>query len=167
MATSGDTVTKRKGYIMRKLLIAFMIVFGSAGCSSTPATSPNSAGASEPPRLGLSPQILAQGECGLFLWNRTDSKTFLFFQKAGESAALFYEGDERNLTNTANEGDLFGQFYPRSFWSFPDGRTLRLSVVPGEALEGGQRISNGVISAQNTEGWDVRTPVAGVTACQS
>jgi len=70
------------------------------------------------------------------------------------------------LTNVSNDGELFGPFYTQSRWLFPDGRALRLSVAPGEGIENGQRIPNGVISAENSDGWEVKTPVAGVTACQ-
>ena len=47
-----------------------------------------------------------------------------------------------------------------------DGRELALSVVPGEDLEGGQRIESGLINVRDKEGWDTKLPVLGVRACQ-
>ena len=150
---------------MNRIASLVLFLIASAACSSTPEPAPTEVETPALQKKGLPAQNLAPGDCGLFLWNRTDASTFLFFQRSGEGLALFYENGEVEITNTANDGTLFGQFYSLSHWSFPDGRSLRLSIEPGEEIDGGQRISNGVISATNSDGWEVKTPVAGVTAC--
>jgi len=146
----GAIVIKREGLIMWKLLPAALVMSICSACATSPdAKSADVANVNEV-EFGLPAQELESGECGLFLWNRTDARTFVFFQRAGEASALHHSDGDVQLTNTANDGVLFGPFYSRSMWEFPDGRTLRLSIEPGDEIEGGQRIPNGVISSQNS-----------------
>ena len=100
------------------------------------------------------------------MWNRTNARTFVFFYRAGETQALYYDGTETTLTKTANDGVLFGAFFTMTEWVAGDGHAIKLSISPGEDLDGGQRIPTGVISSINSDGWEIKTPVAGVTACQ-
>jgi hypothetical protein len=46
------------------------------------------------------------------------------------------------------------------------GQTITVSVVPGENIEGGQRISSGKILMTDPEGWETIMPVLGLRACQ-
>lgn len=167
MGMFGAIATKLEELIelMKKISFLAALFFASASCSSNPDTELSVPETQEIGSSGLAAQKLEKGDCGLFLWNRTDSSTFLFFQRAGETSALFYENGEVSLTNISNDGRLFGQFYTQSQWRLSDERTLRLSIDPGEAINGGQRITGGVISSTNSDGWEVKTPVAGVTAC--
>jgi len=60
---------------------------------------------------GLPPQELAPGECGLFLWSRTDTTRFVFFARAGANNALFLlEEEPKKLTKLVERGELFGNF---------------------------------------------------------
>ena len=69
---------------MRKLMIAFA-VFGLTACANAPEqegqaiTGQPATAIISLPKSGLGPQVLAPGECGLFLWSQTDINTFIFF----------------------------------------------------------------------------------------
>jgi len=116
---------------------------------------------------GLPPQELAPGECGLFLWSRTDTTRFVFFARAGANNALFLlEEEPKKLTKLVERGELFGQFYTIIEFQTEAGAPVWLSYEPGQALDGGARVSNGLIQYHNSEGWQVSLPVLGARVCQ-
>lgn len=156
---------------MKQFFPIMLAVAVCAACSSRPEHTPEVV-ESFPPEIhhsssGLAAQTLAPGDCGLFLWNKTNSQTFVFFQRAGEAVARYFDGAEVELANTSIDGVLFGEFYTMTKWTAPDGGSVVLSIVPGEEIDGGQRIPSGVISVVNADGWEIKTPVAGVTACKT
>lgn len=119
------------------------------------------------PSSGLGPQELLSGECGLFLWSKTDVSKFIFFSKALTGIAVFAQGEQPiALTQTTAGGDIFGQFNTRMEYVSDDKRVLSLTVEPGEALQGGQRLEGGLINLTDKEGWQTKLPVLGVRACQ-
>jgi len=119
------------------------------------------------PSSGLGPQELLSGECGLFLWSQTDTTKFIFFSKALSGTALFAQGETPiQLIQTGAGGEIFGQFNTEMGFASPDNRQVQLSVVPGDLLEGGQRIQSGLLSLTDREGWRTKLPVLGVRACQ-
>ncbi|MEO1188142.1 MAG: hypothetical protein AAFW60_03640 [Pseudomonadota bacterium] len=120
------------------------------------------------PSSGLGPQELQTGECGLFLWSQTDVTKFIFFSKALSGQAVFAQDDTPvQMTQTMAGGDIFGQFNTRMEYVTVDNRAVELSVVPGELLEGGQRIERGLLSVADRDGWLTKLPVLGVRACKS
>lgn len=119
------------------------------------------------PSSALGPQDLLAGDCALFLWSQTDVSKFIFFSKALSGTALFAQGETPiELTQVAAGGDIFGQFNTRLSYQTEDGRSVSVSIVPGDVLEGGQRIERGIINVRDLEGWDTKLPVLGVRACQ-
>lgn len=158
--------------------IAFLslaLAVATVGCASSPAA-PQDARAQmlalQPaidsvPSSGLGPQDLLSGECGLFLWSQTDVTKFIFFSKALSGTALFAQGEEPiSLTQTTAGGSIFGQFNTRMEYVSKDNRALSLTLVPGEVMDGGQRLESGLISLADREGWLTKLPVLGVHACQ-
>ncbi len=116
---------------------------------------------------GLSPQTLSAGECGLFLWTRREEPSFIFFSKGGtETAKFWYEGGEKPLMRTGVGGDIFGQQLTSQVFQLPDGRSVELSMEPGELLVGGQRVPEASFRIIDAEGWATMLPAAGVTVCQ-
>lgn len=157
-------------------LISF-VVMAAACVSSDPSgdtRSENTAGAKdvaltglEKAATGLSPQVLTEGECGLFLWTRREAPEFVFFAKANtETAKFWYEKAEQALTRTGVGGDVFGQQLTEQFFTLPDGRKLELSLTPGDLLVGGQRVPEATFRVLDSEGWATLIPAAGVTVCQ-
>lgn len=151
-----------------------------AGCASGGTNEPAPAAAPAPaiasdlvpatdlvPRSGLGAQALESGECALFLWSKTDPDRFIFFQKAQSGEALMKIGAETaRVSQTANRGEIFGQFMTEQGFAAPGGEQVLLHFEPGEPLEGGQRIASGQLSITSPEGWRTLVPVLGVRACQ-
>ncbi len=120
------------------------------------------------PQSALGPQDLAPGECGLFLWSKTDVTKFIFFSKAVSGAALISRADGPEvLTQTNAGGEIFGQFNTSMAYSGSAGVQVVLQMVPGDDLEGGQRVQSGLITTTDIRGWQTKLPVLGVQACKS
>lgn len=161
--------------MIRPLLTALGLSFLLVGCQSNdvdPADERARLLAQSPaidsvPSSALGPQALLTGECGLFLWSQTDVSKFIFYSKALSGTALFAQGEAPlALTQISAGGDIFGQFNTTIGYLADDGREVSLDLVPGDLLEGGQRIESGMINVRDREGWDTRLPVLGVRACQ-
>lgn len=119
------------------------------------------------PQSGLGPQTLEAGECGLFLWSKTDVSKFIFFSEALTGTARFAQNEiPVELVQVGAGGNIFGQFNTNMSYQSTDGRTFDLRVEPGEVLEGGQRIESGMLTTTDPEGWRTKLPVLGVRACQ-
>jgi len=121
---------------------------------------------SEVPQSGLGPQQLAPGECGLFLWSKTDTSSFIFFSRAASGDAVFRPEDERlDLQQVGAGGTIFGQFNTEQRYTSSDGGAVELTFEAGESLSGGQRISDGLITMTDVDGWRTKLPVLGLRAC--
>jgi len=161
--------------IKQAVIFAFGAALTLVGCQSG-SNSPQDARArmmsmkpaiDSVPSSGLGPQELDSGECGLFLWSKTDVSKFIFFSKALTETAVFAQGElPITLTQTTAGGDIFGQFNTRMEYISDDKRVLSLTLQPGEILQGGQRLENGLINLTDKEGWQTKLPVLGVRACQ-
>lgn len=154
--------------------VAVLIAAGLAvaACSSTPEPEAYDPASVLPardvvPKSGIGPQALGPDECGLFLWSQTDASKFIFFEKAQSGTARMQIGPEAvDLTQTANRGEIFGQFLTEQGFVGPQGEQILVTVVPGEELQGGQRVESGLINVTTSEGWRTVLPVLGVRACQ-
>lgn len=142
-----------------------------AGCASTATeqtvSEPVTSTAREAiPASGLGPQELAPGECGLFLWSKTDPTKFIFYSQALSGTALFKPTDRTlSLEQVAAGGTIFGQFNTEQGYNADDGSSVQLAFEPGDLLEGGQRIADGLITMTDAEGWRTKLPVLGIRAC--
>ncbi|MEM6535081.1 MAG: hypothetical protein AAF613_05510 [Pseudomonadota bacterium] len=138
------------------------------GCASSPAEpARGESGLSNVPSSGLGPQKLDPGECGLFLWSKTDTSRFIFFSKALSGTALFKQEDEQlTLRQTRATGRIFGQFNTDITYQDQNGSSIHLVYSSGDMLTNGQRIKDGLITVTDTTGWRTKLPVLGVRACQ-
>lgn len=161
--------------IKHAAILSLGVMLTLAGCQSGPADPQDVRArmmAMKPaidsvPSSGLGPQELAPEECGLFLWSQTDVSKFIFFSKAQTGTALFAQGEEPiALTQTTAGGDIFGQFNTRMEYVSDDRRVVTLTLVPGEILQGGQRLDSGLLNLTDKDGWQTKLPVLGVSACQ-
>lgn len=164
---------------MIKPLVCSLVIGALAACQSSGSVESSQAEAERVvdlsgksalqviPESGLGPQELAPGECGLFLWSQTDISKFIFFSEAQTGQATFAQGDlPVTLVQSNAGGDIFGQFNTLSSYQFEDGKTLSLDITPGEELEGGQRIEQGLITINTSDDWVTKLPVRGVRACK-
>lgn len=158
---------------MKKLKSVLLMVAlgGVTACVSTSSDveTPTRAGQSATEQLppsGLGPQELAPGECGLFLWSKTDTTKFIFYSEAVSGTALFKPAEETlQLEQIAAGGTIFGQFNTEQGYQASNGSVVELKFDPGEELTGGQRISDGLMTITDPEGWRTKLPVLGIRAC--
>jgi hypothetical protein len=158
-------------------MIRLLFMLASAGlvsaCAGTPPAPPSASGTLRPaalssvPAEGLPAQNLAPGECGLFLWEKSAPRRFVFFTRASSADALvLLDGEARNLLATEAAGNVFGQFLTETRYSDRSrGISVSLKIQPGEVLEGGQRVDDGFLLSKNAEGWETILPITGVRAC--
>ncbi|WP_084399993.1 hypothetical protein [Henriciella aquimarina] len=119
------------------------------------------------PESGLGPQQLESNECGLFLWSKTDATQFIFFEKSQTGRATMKLGAETvELVQTVNSGVIFGEFMTEQGFAAPGGEQVMLTIVPGDELQGGQRVESGRLTVTTPEGWRTVIPVLGVRACE-
>lgn len=119
------------------------------------------------PESGIGPQTLEPRECALFLWSKTDASQFIFFQKAGSGTARMRIADRTvDVGQVSNRGEVFGQFMTEQAFLSPDGERVSLTFLPGEELEGGQRIRDGRLTVTADDSWRTVIPVLGVRACR-
>ena len=156
-------------YSYGMLGLGLAVLAGCASNSSEPATepvAPRASASSAIPASGLGPQQLAPGECGLFLWSKTDSSKFIFFSRATSGQALFkYQDNSLNLQQVSAGGTIFGQFNTEQGYQTTDGQSVALTFESGARMDGGQRIDNGLITVTDAEGWRTKLPVLGIRAC--
>ena len=148
-----------KHYIAMALLINAL-----TACESTAVKAPISAAKNV---HALPAQTLSSGECGLFFWTKTTPQNFVFFHKQNQThAKYFVHGDETSLRLTRGalipnmSADLDIQY------TAPQGKTFHLKGTYSQSIEGGVRVQNGSITAQDNEGWQEIVPVSGIFACQ-
>ncbi|MEM8617879.1 MAG: hypothetical protein AAGF20_13210 [Pseudomonadota bacterium] len=146
---------------------------GGDGAATSAQTSPSTMAMTGPtalsvlPESGLGPQSLEAGTCGLFLWSQTDVSKFIFFSEAASGqATMAMPGGPKTLIQTAAGGDIFGQFTTELGYDSPSGEQIDLRLVPGDVLDGGQRLESGVLTVTDQAGWQTKLPVLGVRACQ-
>lgn len=143
-----------------------------AACSTAPSGNTEKAiaateAAARAPAEGLPPQRLTPGECGLFLWGMAAPRKFVFFAKATSGDALVLIDDApKTLAMAGASGDVFGQFLTEmEYAGAASARRVKVSLKPGEVLEGGQRVESGTILFIGADGWETVLPVTGVRAC--
>lgn len=154
---------------MNKLILLFgLACLGACASSGAPAaTDTPKTGPSEVAAASLPAQTLAPGTCGLFLWTRDEPRHFVLFFKAGDATAeAIVDGRHQTLNVDSQDGDVFGQFLTRMALSAPDGDPVMLTLEPGEEIDGGRRVPLARLMYDNEEGWEIITPLTGLTACQ-
>ena len=155
---------------MNKYILLSGLAFLGA-CTSTgtaPATdSPASTSTPAASAISLPAQTLKPGTCGLFLWTRDEPRHFVLFFPAGAATAeAIVDGRQQTLRVDSQDGDVFGQFLTRMAFSTPEGSPVTLTLAPGEEIEGGRRVPLARMTSTNGEGWEIITPLTGLTACQ-
>lgn len=156
-------ISRRIGYVMAAqaaLLTACQTaaVIPASGHAQTGVSAPHD---------GLAPRELSPGECGLFVW-AGEARRFILFAQNGQNAVLAKDGAETTLTAapTDRSGDLYGQLPVQNFTD-SGGTAYALALNHEEAIDGGIRYSAGTWRYKDAAGWDVLTPVYGLSTCQA
>ncbi|KJS26714.1 MAG: hypothetical protein VR75_06450 [Hyphomonadaceae bacterium BRH_c29] len=140
-----------------------------AACASAPSeTEALVEGSSTSASLqSLPTQTLEPGVCGLFLWTRDEPRRFTLFYPSGSATAeAIVNGRQDTLTKESQGGDVLEQFMTFMRFHAEDGSPVELSLKAGELIEGGRRVPSARMISKNAEGWEIITPLAGLTACQ-
>lgn len=119
------------------------------------------------PVNGLAAQELASGECGVFLWTQSLPRTFIFFQKQGNSRAKYYATESEITVSTSQNTNNMGDGTSLDIaYSHADYKTFHVKGEFTDVLEGGLRISNARIKSQKPDQWEEIQPVSGVFVCR-
>lgn len=154
--------------MFRALVCSLVLV---SACASSGTSVPATKGGAGPIDVvatnSLPAQTLEPGTCGLFLWSRDEPRHFVFFHVAGtDTAQVVFEGREQTMGIESQSGDIFGQFLTRMTLRSEDSRPVSLALSPGEEIDGGRRVPLARMISQDDQGWEIITPLTGLTACQ-
>jgi len=111
-------------------------------------------------RIGLKPRTLLPGDCGLFVWKADSTKTFILYADQN-TAVLYRDGKEMSLTSIANTSTTDDRKFIDS-----NGKSLTLSLLNPQAIEGSTRYKSGRLIGSDANGWDIVTPIVGIFTCQ-
>jgi len=137
---------------MRILLLALGIVL--AGCAT-------SVEAVKKDEASISGKTLEPGECGLYVWTADAAKTFTLFATPSE-LSYFRDGETISLTekNPTRPPSSSREFFD------PDGKSLALTLLSPQDIDGGRRFKAGRLTSLSDDGWEKVVPVVGLYACQ-
>lgn len=137
---------------MRIFLLALGLIL--AGCATTVKDETNNT-------ADVSSKTLAAGECGLYVWTADAAKTFTLFAAPTE---LSYLQDDKTVTLTEKNSTN----PPASNRKFidPEGKSLNLTMLSPEEIDGGIRYKAGRLTSLSEDGWEKVVPVVGLYACQ-
>jgi hypothetical protein len=153
---------------LRLLLVALAFLGGCASAGSVAASATDADLVASTKAVSLPPQTLEPGGCALFLWTRDDPRHFvLFFPAGGLEAEAILNGRQQTLSVESQDGDVFGQFMTRMSMRDADGEHVSLTLAPGDEIEGGRKVPLARMISKDAEGWEIITPLTGLTACQA
>jgi hypothetical protein len=168
---------KRRGAHMQLIITRVFgwlaMTIALAGCATSPGRftdTPVSINENEFESLvgALQPQRLLQGECGLFLWERSEARDLVFFGRGRQAEGKMQIARQGvTLERVAAEGDVVLGQYPIQTYRRGDLTvylTLEFEARPNMA--GGAAVPRGSLRFEQTGGWNLVMPVAGLVACQ-
>lgn len=156
---------------MRYFFLISLMTVVMMGCASVNETRPatTTSPTSQPSSSvdSLKPRDLAVGECGLFVW-AGEARRFILFVQTETGAVLARDGQEVPLSiqSTDQDADFYGQDPVQNLVD-ADGKLYRLNLSNAEAIDGGIRYSQGTWRYKDEQGWDVLTPVYGLSSCRT
>ncbi|WP_298914262.1 hypothetical protein [uncultured Algimonas sp.] len=141
----------RRYDFQRLLPVCAWLATGLAACSTTPDAETVQASAPAP-LAGLAAQQLAPGECGLFGWDASPFRAFVFF--ATEEKALYHDGSQ---TMTLS---------PSGPFPAEDYGPVQLDLGPEEPVNDSLRYASARITQKLDDGFTRVQPVAILQMCQ-
>ena len=162
---------------MRKFTLSISIISSVlvilSGCATSPgrfSDSPESIDEDAFASLigALRPQRLLNGECGLFLWERSEQRELIFFGQGRQAEGkMQVAGQEVTLERVSAEGDaVFGQYPVQTYRRSDLSAHLTLEFESRPNMSGGAAVPRGSLRFEQTGGWNLVVPVAGLVACQ-
>lgn len=165
-------MTIRRMAVVLVAALAIAACAGSAGRNQRRAEAAAARAAVEAGDLrfdALTPQTLAPGACGMFLWSRSTGDPVLMLAALATppQARVRLLGREQTLPRTAAEGQAAHGHFARQ--TFSDERltlTVDVSFDEQRRMVDGATIERGVIRVVDRDGWETLIPVGGMVACQ-
>lgn len=149
-----------------RIVITCTTMLGLSACASIPKTQNTPLTAEN--TNGLSARVLADGECGLFVWSAGPAKTFILYGQSPKSRASWQSPTgEITLSVSAQSGVPAQGQYPQQSFNGPNAQTLTLDLKGVQPIENGTRYRLGTLTQRSAEGWDRITPVVGLSACKN
>ncbi len=154
----------------------FFLVALLAGCGTTTESSvsvpitqqvvvPSVAGENH---IGmLSPQTLAAGECGLFLWSRSSERNLIMFNGRDGMAHMVINGQSVKFPRLQAEGEqILGQFEKQTFQQSPYTLYIEVKFEKRAGISRGAVVPQGSLRMVSEGGWEVIVPIGGLVACE-
>jgi len=118
----------------------------------------------------LSPQRLAPGRCGMFLWAQAGRPVLIlaaFDQPA--TAVVQTGGRQRSFERASFSGNPIHGMFERQSYEGGGGVTLEVDVEldTERAMRDGALIKEGVVRVRDREGWETVVPIGGMVACKT
>jgi hypothetical protein len=116
----------------------------------------------------LPAQSLRKGECGMFLWSRTDDRKLILFSRGNDDGAIVVlEGREQNIPRVATDGRVVLNYSEQQSYVWR-GYSLQVKVDfdQRQGIGRGAIIPAGTIRMSRRDGWEYVVPVGGLIACE-
>jgi hypothetical protein len=116
----------------------------------------------------LPAQSLRKGECGMFLWSRTEDRKLILFSRGNDDGAIvMLEGREQNIPRVATDGRVVLNYSEQQSYVWR-GYALQVKVdfEQRQGIGRGAIIPNGTIRMSRRDGWEYVVPVGGLLACE-
>lgn len=145
-------------------LCSKIITVSLMGVLMGPLTGCASLGATADPkteRVGLTPRILASGDCGLFVWKADQAKTFILY--VDNKNAVFYQNGSETVITPAEKADIPTE----RLFTDSNGQKMSLSLREAQTFQESTRYKSGSITNLDANGWETVIPVVGLYSCQT
>ena len=147
-------------------LVCLAVLPLAAACASAPSGAPTVAPDSVRSASALPPQTLAEGRCGIFLFELREPNAFVFFEdESAAIAKIFQDGAVVEAERVAGRssfapGDAFTRSYERP------GLGAALTGRLGEETGSGLRVEDAVLRVRRPDGTEIVRPLGGVRSCR-
>lgn len=152
---------------MNKLFVAFVgmvliSLLASLATAQEDGTS-RSLGDFEP----LAPQRLDPGTCGVFLWTPSEPRRLILFASSDQATATVRLAGRTLEFRRNPAGEVITrEGIQQNYVHNAERLALSLQLDRGEPAGNVERMSQGVITLLDDEGWERKTPVTGLATCE-
>ncbi|NVJ68962.1 MAG: hypothetical protein HWE08_01325 [Alphaproteobacteria bacterium] len=167
-------------YIGHGLKIAFLLALGA--CATSNDTGPKTQMPVQQQEVRVEPlgddevlshfsilpaQVLADGECGQFLWLKREDAPLIFFQRSDGQATMMVDGQVTLLERQSKAGRIAQEYYEQQEFS-ARGISLTVSVKPEgkRSFQKGLKLPIGSVAVKTVDGWSAVLPVVGLIGCK-
>lgn len=151
-----------------KNIIALIGVAALSACQTTAGITDSTGKATQSVSVDrLSPRVMEQGKCGLFVWQMTPETKLILFSQDNKTMADYWTGEaEIKIARTDSQGmETQGQS-PVQIFELPSGQSMKLDLRNPEAVDNGTRYKGGTLTLPAADNLEMVMPVFGMAACK-